>query len=105
MRYANFGKLQKSKLSIFPERSPAKCLPLLEWNGKQVYGSDAIARLVAKLYNLAGNGVLEQAEADTIIGVMRDFGNIAITYIKGVFALDAIDKVSSTFLVNLGRNR
>lgn len=57
-------------------------MPILEWNGKKLCGGDAIARMLAKMYGLAGQDVFEQAQADAILGVMRDFMNSVLNYIK-----------------------
>jgi glutathione S-transferase len=57
-------------------------LPLLEFNGKKLSGGDAIARMLAKMYGLAGQDVFEQAQADAMLGVMRDFMGAALDYVK-----------------------
>jgi glutathione S-transferase len=65
--------------------------PMLDWNGKFLQGNDAIARMLAKMYGLAGHGIFEQAQADTIIGIVRDLGEAIIGYIKGVYGFKAIN--------------
>ena len=38
--------------------------------------------MLAKMYGLAGHGIFEQAQADAMHGVMKDFIRVAIDYIK-----------------------
>ena len=57
-------------------------LPILEWNSKKLGDSDAIARMLAKMYGLAGRGIFEEAQADAMIGILNDFATAAIEYMK-----------------------
>jgi glutathione S-transferase len=66
--------------------------PMLDWNGKYIRGNDAIGRMLAKMYGLAGHGIFEQAQADTIIGIVRDLGEAIIGYIKGVYGFKTMNK-------------
>uniref|UniRef100_A0A914QHB0 glutathione transferase n=1 Tax=Panagrolaimus davidi TaxID=227884 RepID=A0A914QHB0_9BILA len=66
--------------------------PMLEWNGKMIHGSDAIGRMLAKMYGLAGAGIYEQAQADTIIGIISNLNHAIIEYTKGAFGVYSIDK-------------
>uniref|UniRef100_A0AC34G9M4 Glutathione S-transferase n=1 Tax=Panagrolaimus sp. ES5 TaxID=591445 RepID=A0AC34G9M4_9BILA len=88
IKVEDIKKWEKMKKEMPPSMSP----PMLDWNGKKIYGGDAISRMVARLYNLAGQGIYEQAQADTIVSTIRDFGLITIEYVKGVFGLEKVDK-------------
>uniref|UniRef100_A0AC35EZU6 Glutathione S-transferase n=1 Tax=Panagrolaimus sp. PS1159 TaxID=55785 RepID=A0AC35EZU6_9BILA len=88
IKIEDIKKWNKMKKEMPPSMSP----PMLDWNGKKIFGGDAIGRLVAKICNLAGQGIYEQAQADTIVGIIKDFGLITIQYLKGVFGLEKVDK-------------
>uniref|UniRef100_A0AC34G332 Glutathione S-transferase n=1 Tax=Panagrolaimus sp. ES5 TaxID=591445 RepID=A0AC34G332_9BILA len=66
--------------------------PQLDWNGKMIHGNDAISRMLAKMYGLAGVGIFEQAQADTIVGIVQNLSHAIIEYTKGAFGVHAIDK-------------
>ena len=51
---------------------PYKQLPALEYNGKILIQSNAIARFLAREYNLAGKTNLEQCEADGYLECVDD---------------------------------
>ena len=72
-------------------------LPMLEWNGSFLYGTNSITRLLAKKYDLAGQGLYEQAQADNIINIIKDGGPIIINYFKGVYGVMNFDKVCIFF--------
>ena len=69
-------------------------MPILEWNGKALYGSDAIARMLAKMYGLAGQDLYEQAQADSIVGVISDVSKATIQYILYVFGYSKADELT-----------
>ena len=55
--------------------TPCGGLPLLEINGTTIAQSMAIARFLAKTFNLAGKNLLEEAQADMIVDCVTDFVN------------------------------
>jgi glutathione S-transferase len=77
---------------ITAEVGPKMNGPMLEWNGKMIHGTDAIARMLAKMYGLAGAGIYEQAQADTIIGIVSNLSNSVIEYTKGTFGFENFDE-------------
>lgn len=54
---------------------PSPGLPILEFDGKTIGQSIAIARFMAKEYNLAGKNNFEAAQCDMFIDCMTDFLN------------------------------
>uniref|UniRef100_A0A914QU85 glutathione transferase n=1 Tax=Panagrolaimus davidi TaxID=227884 RepID=A0A914QU85_9BILA len=68
--------------------------PCLEWNGKSIHDNDAIARMLAKMYGLAGDGVFEQAQADILVTAVRDLTNRIRNYLSGLFGMRLMDLVS-----------
>ena len=68
--------------------------PILDWNGKNIYGNDAIQRMLAKMYGLAGHGIFEEAQVDTIIGLEHDISYQVIDYIKGAYRCKKMNLVS-----------
>jgi glutathione S-transferase len=74
-----------------PELSPTD-FPMLDWNGKLIRENDAIARMLARMYGLAGDGYFEQAKVDTIIAIMKDLSNSIMGYFEGVLGFKIIDK-------------
>uniref|UniRef100_A0AC34GBM3 GST N-terminal domain-containing protein n=1 Tax=Panagrolaimus sp. ES5 TaxID=591445 RepID=A0AC34GBM3_9BILA len=77
---------------IITEIDPKMHGPLLDWNGKKIYGTDAIARMLAKMYGLAGQGIFEQAQADTIIGIVENLSHAIIEYTKGAFEFESFNR-------------
>lgn len=69
--------------------------PILDWNGKIVYGNDAIVRMLAKLYGLTGNGIFEEAQVDSVFVLIRDLLGVIIHYLQSMFGFTEIDQVSS----------
>ena len=59
--------------------------PILDWNEKRIYGNDAINRMLAKAYDLTGNGIFEQAQADTIVRIIDEFDRCILKYILGFY--------------------
>ena len=47
-------------------------LPVLEYNGKTIAQSRAIARFLGKKYGLAGKTDIEEAEADMIVDYIAE---------------------------------
>uniref|UniRef100_A0A914YHB8 glutathione transferase n=1 Tax=Panagrolaimus superbus TaxID=310955 RepID=A0A914YHB8_9BILA len=82
----------KDILTVISDTGPLD-FPMLDWNGKIIHDNDAIGRMLAKMYGLAGMGIFEQAQADAIIGIVRDLGHAVIGYIKGVYGLVDINQV------------
>uniref|UniRef100_A0AC34FS56 Glutathione S-transferase n=1 Tax=Panagrolaimus sp. ES5 TaxID=591445 RepID=A0AC34FS56_9BILA len=81
----------KELLTVISDAGPLD-FPMLDWNGKIIHDNDAIGRMLAKMYGLAGMGIFEQAQADAIIGIVRDLGHAVIGYIKGVYGLQDINR-------------
>jgi glutathione S-transferase len=81
----------KELLTVITDARPLD-FPMLDWNGKILHDNDAIGRMLAKMYGLAGDGIFEEAQADAIIGIVRDLGQAIIGYIKGVYGLEDIDR-------------
>ena len=54
---------------------PWNQLPCLEYDGKKIVQSIAMARFVARENGLAGKTNLEGAQADMLVDCMSDFGN------------------------------
>uniref|UniRef100_A0A914QWV2 glutathione transferase n=1 Tax=Panagrolaimus davidi TaxID=227884 RepID=A0A914QWV2_9BILA len=81
----------KDSFTIISEAGPLD-FPMLDWNGKIIHDNDAIGRMLAKMYGLAGMGLFEQAQVDGIIGIVRDLGHAVIGYVKGVYGLIDIDR-------------
>nr|QUF59417.1 glutathione S-transferase GSTS12/13-2 [Brachionus angularis] len=69
--------------------TPLGQLPYLTVDGLHLPQSLAIARLIAKRYNLAGNGDLEQAKADAVVDTLNDLQNV---YYPKVFLAKGEDK-------------
>uniref|UniRef100_A0A914Y4E8 glutathione transferase n=1 Tax=Panagrolaimus superbus TaxID=310955 RepID=A0A914Y4E8_9BILA len=67
--------------------------PMLDYNGKLIRENDAIARMLARMYGLAGEGYFEQAQVDTIIAIMKELSNSIMGYFEGVLGFKVIDKV------------
>ncbi|KAE9548931.1 hypothetical protein FO519_007858 [Halicephalobus sp. NKZ332] len=53
---------------------PFQQMPFLEFDGKILCQSAAIARFLAKQFNLAGKDLFEQAEVDALVDLVKDFG-------------------------------
>ena len=68
--------------------------PILDWNGKFVIGKCATARMLAKIYGLAGHGLFEEAQVDAIFGIIRDLHSHILGYIQGILGFKKINKVS-----------
>uniref|UniRef100_A0AC34GDF7 Glutathione S-transferase n=1 Tax=Panagrolaimus sp. ES5 TaxID=591445 RepID=A0AC34GDF7_9BILA len=77
---------------ITAEVGPKMYGPMLDWNGKLVHGTDAIARMLAKMYGLAGMGIFEQAQADTIVGIVQNLSHAVIQYTKGTFGFESFNQ-------------
>ncbi|XP_072014442.1 hematopoietic prostaglandin D synthase-like [Amphiura filiformis] len=54
---------------------PTETLPVLEVDGKKVAQSQAIARYVAREFNLAGDNNLEMAQCEQVMETFIDMGN------------------------------
>ena len=76
-----FVKVVKSILSminpdqeqnVFVTETPCGQLPMLTYNGTEISQSMAIARLIAREFNLAGHSRLEEAQVDMIVDCMTD---------------------------------
>jgi len=76
----------------WPELKPKTqlgTLPVLEYNGKKLSQSIAIARFLAKEVGLAGKNNMEQAEADMIVDTIVD---VQIELFKNMFEKDPVEK-------------
>ncbi|KAE9550311.1 hypothetical protein FO519_006471 [Halicephalobus sp. NKZ332] len=67
-------------------------LPMLEWNGKVIYESSSIARMLAKMNNLAGTTIFEQAQADSLIDILKEFTTAISEYLKFLLGLRSGDE-------------
>nr|QUF59419.1 glutathione S-transferase GSTS12/13-4 [Brachionus angularis] len=76
------------------DETPLGQLPYLTVDGLHLPQSLAIARLVAKRYNLAGNSDLEQAKVDAVVDTLNDLQNDY--YLKYYYGDEA---VKAKFLV------
>lgn len=68
-------------------------LPLLEYQGKRLPESQAIARFLAQKYGLAGKDELEQAQVDAIADLYKDFGSKIRSYFNVLMGRVPGDKV------------
>merc|ERR1711970_1003850 len=59
--------------------TPWGTMPLLEYDGVVIGQSMAVARFLAKEFDLAGKGNLEQAQADEIVDVLVDIINKGVS--------------------------
>ena len=57
---------------------PAGSLPVLEEDGKVLAGSGSIARYLGEKFGLGGSNAWENAQLDSLIGVLNDFSATAI---------------------------
>lgn len=64
-------------------------LPILEVDGKQLAGSQTIARFLAEKFGLAGSNDIENADIDSINGVIHD---LAMEILKVYFEKDETRK-------------
>lgn len=60
---------------------------MLEWNGKVIRESNSIARMLAKMNSLAGSTIFEQAQADALIDVLKEFTTAISEYLKYLLGL------------------
>jgi len=76
----------------WPELKPKTqlgTLPVLEYNGKKLSQSIAIARFLVKEVGLAGKNNMEQAEADMIVDTIVD---VQIELFKNMFEKEPVEK-------------
>uniref|UniRef100_A0AC35FCL8 Glutathione S-transferase n=1 Tax=Panagrolaimus sp. PS1159 TaxID=55785 RepID=A0AC35FCL8_9BILA len=73
-----------------PDVSPAE-FPLLNYNGKILRENDAIARMLAKMYGLAGDGFFEQAQVDSIVAIVKDLNSATLPYFEDVLGFKVTD--------------
>ena len=59
---------------------PFGTVPVLEVNGKTIAQSNAIARYLAKKYNLAGKNDWESLECDVLIDSLSDIKQVLMQY-------------------------
>ena len=59
-------------------------MPFLEFDGKILCQSAAIARFLAKQFNLAGKDIFEQAEVDAIVDLMKEFGASTKPFVNSI---------------------
>ena len=73
----------------FKPTTPYGSLPVLEVDGKMLAGSNTIARYLAEEFGLAGSNAFENAEIDSVSGVMDD---LMVNVIKFRFEKDEARK-------------
>lgn len=59
-------------------------MPFLEYDGKILCQSAAIARFLAKQYGLSGKDYFEQAQVDAIIDLLKEFGGCFKTFVNSI---------------------
>ena len=69
--------------------TPTGTLPVLEVDGKMLFGSGPIVRFVAERYNLAGSNDFENAEIAGILDIVHD---LMLNVVKGRFEKDETRK-------------
>ena len=65
-------RLAGEEWQTFKPTTPYGSLPVLEVDGKMLAGSNTIARYLAEEFGLAGSNAFENAEIDSVSGVMDD---------------------------------
>merc|ERR1712088_88336 len=68
-------KIKREDWPAMKPTIPWNQLPCLEYDGKKIVQSIAMARFVAREYGLAGKNNLEGAQADMLVDCMSDLGN------------------------------
>ncbi|EEB14149.1 glutathione S-transferase, putative [Pediculus humanus corporis] len=64
----------------YKKKMPFGTVPVLEVNGKTIAQSNAIARYLAKKYNLAGKNDWESLECDVLIDSLSDIKQVLMQY-------------------------
>merc|ERR1711937_1069083 len=86
-------RIEKEEWLALKDKTPLGQLPVLEVDGVQLPQSLAMARYVAKEYNLAGKNNLEQAQVDAIVDTVMDFA--AIVKVKVMLVEDPEEKAKA----------
>ncbi|XP_072014440.1 S-crystallin SL11-like [Amphiura filiformis] len=70
-------RIEFSEWAALKPTMPAGALPVLEVDGARIAQSHAIARYVAREFNLAGDNNLEMAQCDQVLETLVDISNDA----------------------------
>ncbi|XP_050494601.1 hematopoietic prostaglandin D synthase-like [Bombus huntii] len=71
---------------------PYKKLPVLEVDGKPVAQADAVARYLARKYDLMGRNERDALICDVLVDTLEDLEQAALENFEYIFGASALDK-------------